>query len=83
MYEWVKEVDKLIQSLSGEINNWDTRTEVTKNIISILDKHEVKAFVDCSTNVNTTEVVHHGEFRAKVELPTLVLIFKFIRKVKS
>lgn len=82
MYEWVEEVDKLVQSLKGEINDIPTRVDISKTIIDILNKHEVAAHVDCSARVNTAEVVDHGEFRAKVETSTVTIIFKFIRKVK-
>lgn len=80
MYEWVQEVDKLVQSLKGEVNDIATRAEVANNIIDVLNKHKVQAFVDCSVNVNTTEVVHYGEFRAKIETSTMTIIFKYVRK---
>ena len=82
MYKWVKEVDNLVSSLVGELNNRSLQIDVKNNIIEILNKHKVIAYVNCGQTVNTPEVIDHGEFRALVETQSISMMFKLIRVVK-
>lgn len=77
MYEWIDDIDKVVQDLTGEMNDTKTRIKVAQKIMDILKFHEVKAFVDCSSQVNNSEVINHGEFRASVVLNDIEVMFKF------
>lgn len=80
MYEWIKKVENVIKTVKGKPNNYETRSMVTDKIIDILNKAGVVAFVDCGPNYNNAEVIHHGEFRAMVDLKTVQLVFKYINE---
>lgn len=80
MYEWIEEVSKVVKGLSGKDNDTSTRIDVAKKIIEILNKHGVHAFVDCSTQVNTSDVVNNGDFHAKVSFNNLEILFKYQEK---
>ena len=83
-YEWVGEVDKLVQSLSKKMNNRETRKDVAAATARILNKHKVVSFVDCSATINTAEVINHGEFALQVETQHITFLFRFINnKVKK
>jgi len=75
--EWVQDVDMLIQSLKGEVNDRELRGSVTKNIMITLEKYGVRAYVDCGPKINTPEVVNHGEFHAFVDAGDVSVLFKF------
>ena len=78
-YQWVNEVDKIIQSLSKEMNNLETRKAVAIEVVRVLNKHKITARIDCSANVNTPDVVNHAEFRLRVETENITYMFRFIK----
>ena len=80
--DWIKEVNDIIQGLGMETNNYNLQVKIANEIIKILKTHKVEAFVDCSSRVNTSEVVQHGDFRALVETPNITYIFKYIGNKK-
>jgi hypothetical protein len=75
--KWIEEVNKIVQGLKGKENNIETRKEVATQVISILNKHNVKAFVDCSARINTPEVVNNGSFRLEVRTTGIDYLFKY------
>ena len=78
-YEWIDEVIDIIQSVHGEYNDHRTRMRVKNEIIAILEKYKIfDSYVDCSSNINTPEVVSHGGFQALVKTKNIDYLFKFI-----
>lgn len=80
MYEWVKEVNKLVQNLTTKKNNIETRDNMVKNTIRILNKHKISALIDCSPKVNTVEVVTHGSFVMVIDTKEITFTFKYIKE---
>jgi len=80
MYEWIGEVKKLFNDLDGERNDVETRKNVTADTIEILNKSNVIARVDCSSRVNTTEVINNAGFVMVVDTKDVMYTFNHIRK---
>lgn len=66
MYEWIDEIKELIQTLKGRNNDIPTRQEFARKALEILREHNVEAIVDCSSRVNTKEIVMNGSFMMTV-----------------
>lgn len=80
MYKWVGEINALMQKLTNEKNDIETRNGMVKETIAILDNYHVIAQVDCSSRINTAEVVNYGSFRMLVSTDEVDYIFKYVRK---
>ena len=83
MYEWIDEVNELLKGLKQKENNRETRTDITKETIKILRKHNVTAIVNCSPNVNTAEVIQHGDFNMTIETKYVSYLFRYQPKELS
>ena len=83
MYKWVGELSGLMQKLDGEQNNIETRDGMVKEAVAILNNYHVKARIDCSSRINTDEVVRYGSFRMLVSTDEVDYVFKYVDKEKK
>jgi len=83
-YKWIQDVYDYVGSyVIGRFNNHETRSTVLKHVIKILKESGVDAFVDCGHNVNTPDVIDHGEFRLFVKTPHIEFMFKIFKEKDS
>lgn len=80
MYEWIKDIDDVICNLHKELNDNETRVKITKKVIDILKNHNIDAFVDCSSKINTPEVVNNADFHLFIRVDGIDMLFKYQKR---
>ena len=75
---WIEKVNDIVQGLSGELNSNDTRVRVVEEVKKILDADNIESRIDCSSTVNTPEVVSHGGFLLLVVTKEIDFLFKYV-----
>ena len=77
MYEWVDEVNSIINTLVGELNDKLLQQEIYKEVYKILKNHEVSGIIDCFSIVNTPQIIDDYDFHLSVCTPNIDYLFRF------
>ena len=74
---WMIEIDALIGTMFGELNNKETRKQIKYKVEVILLHHGITAKVICSSKNNTQKIIDKNDFRVHVCTMNVDYVFRY------